>query len=201
MLFKGTISSTKRFFKTTIQSFKSLLSGGYERLPKSSPFNPLSCAGIGDLKTRRSFKELDSFSADTTNQRELNEEKNKNKVNEDLGKFQQEVWKVEPPKLKCPLRGRNIKNGQKCSSKGERNSHPQTTEEGMVLRRLKQLELMDKSNLDHALDIEEVLHYYSQLTSPAYLEIVDRFFMQMYSDIFHPQRLPSPRKIVNRGFL
>jgi hypothetical protein len=52
----------------------------------------------------------------------------------------------------------------------------------MVEEKLKELEMLDINNVDYVMDIEEVLHYYSRLTCPAYVEIVDRFFMEMYSD-------------------
>ncbi|THF98523.1 hypothetical protein TEA_001166 [Camellia sinensis var. sinensis] len=41
--------------------------------------------------------------------------------------------------------------------------------------------MVDKSNIEHVLDIEEVLHYYSRLTCPAYVDIVDKFFMDIWT--------------------
>ncbi|XP_030530181.1 uncharacterized protein LOC115740739 [Rhodamnia argentea] len=55
---------------------------------------------------------------------------------------------------------------------------------GLIAQKLKELERMDMSNIDHVLDVEEVLHYYSLLTCPAYLEIVDKFFTEMYDEFF-----------------
>lgn len=55
----------------------------------------------------------------------------------------------------------------------------------LVTRKLRELEMMDVSNVEHVLDIEEVLHYYSRLTCPAYLDIVDKFFMEMYSELIN----------------
>ena len=46
----------------------------------------------------------------------------------------------------------------------------------MVEQKLRELEMLDMNNVEYVLDIEEVLHYYSRLTCPAYLEIVDKFF-------------------------
>ncbi|XWS69884.1 hypothetical protein CRYUN_Cryun03dG0002100 [Craigia yunnanensis] len=65
-----------------------------------------------------------------------------------------------------------------------------------VAQKLKELEMMDMSNVDHVLDIEEVLHYYSRLTCPAYLDIVDKFFMDMYTEILGPPA--SPRSVNSR---
>ncbi|KAJ7973873.1 ATP-dependent RNA helicase DDX11-like protein [Quillaja saponaria] len=62
----------------------------------------------------------------------------------------------------------------------------------MVAQKLKELETFDMGNVDYVLDIEEVLHYYSRLTCPAYLEIVDKFFMDMYSEFFALPQLATP---------
>lgn len=56
-----------------------------------------------------------------------------------------------------------------------------------LAQKMEDLEMMDLNDIDHALDVEEVLHFYSRLTCPLYVEIVDEFFMDMYSD-FHPSR-------------
>ncbi|XP_073121094.1 uncharacterized protein [Henckelia pumila] len=56
-----------------------------------------------------------------------------------------------------------------------------------LARKLNDLELMDgNDDEDHASDLEEVFRYYSLITCPAYLEIVDRFFMDMYSEFIVP---------------
>ncbi|OVA20354.1 hypothetical protein BVC80_157g171 [Macleaya cordata] len=54
----------------------------------------------------------------------------------------------------------------------------------LVAKKLRELELMDMSDMEHVLDVEEVIHYYSRLTCPVYLDIFDKFFMQMYSEFF-----------------
>lgn len=54
----------------------------------------------------------------------------------------------------------------------------------MVEQKLRELEMLDMNNVEYVLDIEEVLHYYSRLTCPVYLEIVDKFFMEIYSEFF-----------------
>lgn len=62
-----------------------------------------------------------------------------------------------------------------------------------LLQKMKELEMMDASDVDHVLDIEEVLHCYSLLKSPIYLDIVDTFFMDMYHELFLPQVRSLPR--------
>lgn len=53
----------------------------------------------------------------------------------------------------------------------------------LVAQKLKDLKMLENYKDEHALDIEQVLYYYSRLTCPAYVEIVDNFFMQMYSEL------------------
>ena len=55
--------------------------------------------------------------------------------------------------------------------------------------------MMDIINVDHVLDIE-VLYYYSRLTCPAYLDIVDKFFMDMYAEFFGTTS--TPRRVKSR---
>lgn len=69
----------------------------------------------------------------------------------------------------------------------------------MVEQKLRELEMLDMNNVEYVLDIEEVLHYYSRLTCPAYLEIVDKFFLEMYSELFGPSMWhASPRSVNSR---
>ncbi|KAJ4833424.1 hypothetical protein Tsubulata_034351 [Turnera subulata] len=90
--------------------------------------------------------------------------------------------------------GKNNFYGGNKRSQLQNNSDPEgNTREArsfVVAQKLKELEMMDVSNIDHVLDIEEVLHYYSRLTCPAYLELVDKFFMEIYAEFFAP--LVSP---------
>ena len=54
-----------------------------------------------------------------------------------------------------------------------------------LAQKMKDLE-MGVGDVEQVLDIEEALHYYSRLTSPAYLDIVDKFFMDMYTEFSVP---------------
>ncbi|KNA17227.1 hypothetical protein SOVF_082080 [Spinacia oleracea] len=58
----------------------------------------------------------------------------------------------------------------------------------MLAEKMKELEMMDDvGDVDHTLDVEEALHYYSRLTCPEYVDIVNNFFMDMYADFRVPQ--------------
>ncbi|TMW98752.1 hypothetical protein EJD97_003528 [Solanum chilense] len=54
----------------------------------------------------------------------------------------------------------------------------------LVTQKLNELKMLENYKDEHALDIEQVIYYYSRLTCPAYIEIVDKFFMQIYSELF-----------------
>ncbi|XP_043700339.1 uncharacterized protein LOC122651069 [Telopea speciosissima] len=206
MLLRNSIAKTKKFFHNTIQSFKSFLSTGYQRLPKTPPFNPCSC----NTNSHQSFRELDNnFYRDFSNRWDSSDLEKANKRNK----------KKSPPMSKKQLSiDEEIKYGRKQSPAKVRHVEERRTEtvemrrahshggggklgshtrsesnvkerEGqlVVFQKLKELEMMDASNMEHVLDIEEVLHYYSRLTCPAYLDIVNKFFMDMYSEFFLPQ--------------
>lgn len=74
------------------------------------------------------------------------------------------------------------------ASKGEEQFYIKRNGGGSyaLAKKMKELEMMNVGDMEHVLDVEEALHYYSRLKSPAYLSIVDRFFMEMYSEIFIP---------------
>jgi len=57
----------------------------------------------------------------------------------------------------------------------------------VLAQKMKKLDMMESGDLEHVLDIEEALHYYSRLKSPVYLDIVDRFFIDINSDLTLPQ--------------
>uniref|UniRef100_A0A7N0TES7 Uncharacterized protein n=1 Tax=Kalanchoe fedtschenkoi TaxID=63787 RepID=A0A7N0TES7_KALFE len=50
----------------------------------------------------------------------------------------------------------------------------------LVLKKLEEMKLMDKKYSEHSMDIEEVMYYYSLITSQTYQEIVDKFFVDLY---------------------
>ena len=82
----------------------------------------------------------------------------------DEGSVRSQLWKKEEPN------SQNINKG----------AH-------MLAQKMKELDMMESGDLEHVLDIEEALHYYSRLKSPVYLDIVDRFFIDINSDFTFPQ--------------
>ena len=64
---------------------------------------------------------------------------------------------------------------------------------------MKELEMMDTGDVEHELDIEEALHYYSRLKSPVYLDIVDKFFMDMHSEFSVQESSISVKRSKSKG--
>ncbi|KAE8735398.1 hypothetical protein F3Y22_tig00000340pilonHSYRG00327 [Hibiscus syriacus] len=154
MLLRNPISNTKRFFQRTLRSFKSLFTGTdtepYRKLPKTSPYDPHSFAGL-DMDRQTSPR--DKWDANNINR--------------------------NTRIVSAPREGNKGK-----AREGSGSSDRRRDESSLMARRLKELEMMDMSNVDHVIDIQEILYYYSRLTCPTYLEIVDKFFMEIYAEIF-----------------
>lgn len=68
----------------------------------------------------------------------------------------------------------------------------------LIAEKMKELEMADVYNKDHVMDIEEALHYYSLISCPVYQEIVDRFFMEIYSEFLLPQPSASIHNSMRR---
>ncbi|GLT98579.1 hypothetical protein SLE2022_160780 [Rubroshorea leprosula] len=189
LLLRNPISHTKKFFKRTLQSFKSFFSSEtYQKLPKSSPceipYSSYSVTGV-DTNTQAGYQDLEKFYSDFTERWDGNKEKgkrrNKKKIiistmtnqeaAEEFTRKDYQVSKLDEVQFRSS-------RGSSSPAAGKREA-----KSVLVAEKLKELEMMDVSNVDHVLDIEEVLHYYSRLTCPAYLDIVDRFFMEMYAEL------------------
>ncbi|XP_010535162.1 PREDICTED: uncharacterized protein LOC104810523 [Tarenaya hassleriana] len=54
-------------------------------------------------------------------------------------------------------------------------------------KKVKEMDMIESGDIEDALDVEEAVHYYSRLRSPVYLDIVDKFFADLYSDLSLPQ--------------
>jgi len=168
MLLRSSITTTKKFFKNTLKNFKSLFSSDYQKLPKSaSPHNQLSYSlaanHVMDMNINNnngSYMKLSNASP--------SEEKNRGK--------KREVFDNKNNEKRLTLQRGKQKDSSYTSKDMRERKYC------MVKEKLRELEMLDISNVDYAMDIEEVLYYYSRLTCPAYVEIVDRFFVEIYSD-------------------
>ncbi|KAK7291466.1 hypothetical protein RIF29_06631 [Crotalaria pallida] len=218
MLLRSTVSSTKKFFQKTLKNFKSLFSPDYyERLPKTPQNNnnhysySVAANMVMDMDNNNnstSYQELEKYHCnndqwDSEKEKEA-KRRNKNKAVAMLSSSptieQNEVYNngsflnfsnaQNKKKNEVEIKREEFDNKNNKRSLTHQRVNYSMRERGncMVEQKLRELEMLDMSNVDHVLDIEEILHYYSRLTCPAYLEIVDSFFMQMYSEFFGPAR-------------
>nr|XP_043626062.1 uncharacterized protein LOC122597547 [Erigeron canadensis] len=157
MLLRITYSNTKMFFKRTLENFKLYFPKGYQRLPKTPPCNPFSCTGSRGVNTNHFTHSYREPEIMTTDHRKT---------------MSNYIVDSKRPKAITNIHhdgNDEIKGSSKC----------------LVTRKLKELETMEAANVDLVHDIEEVLHYYSRLTCPVYRDIMEKFFVQMYSGTFN----------------
>lgn len=205
MQLKESVQNTKKFFHITLQNIKSLFVGGYQKLSKSSSFK-FSC---GSTSTRKNRKH--QFYADFCNEWECSIEKAVKRKNsgpiimKEAMRQEREEEESEDEDLyssgsnsvklaKSPLRNKEVEEKEEKNKKssywrkGEEKSQKNKKEDGYALaKKMKELEMIDASDMEQVLDVEEALHYYSRLKSPVYLDIVDKFFTDMYSEFSVPR--------------
>lgn len=202
MFFRKTIHKTKNFFQNTLQNLKSFLFGDYQKLPKAHPLIPFSISSTNNQK----MQHLDNF------YREFSEhwDSNSNKV---VQKKKKNIMSMKEATGDNASNGNfvnyemqnAVKNTQEERAREENNNlesylrSTSTSGRGYVfVETMKELEIMDMNDVDHVLDIEEILHYYSRLTCPVYLDLVDTFFMDMYSEFILPQPSASINSSMRR---
>ncbi|KAI4355644.1 hypothetical protein L6164_004394 [Bauhinia variegata] len=201
MLLRETIRKTKVFFNKTLFNFKSFFFGGYQKLPRSLSFNPFSCASSNALTyTRDEFYNefYDEWQSDLNRIKKNGDYSISGSTKEpeisDAGTGS--IVKFEKP---SPVKDSHVGSGKAKEKKNKGHSQSAGKREGLcssggaqvLAQKMKELEMMDAGDVEQALDIEEALHYYSRLTSPVYLDIVDQFFVDMHSEFSAPQ--PSVR--------
>ncbi|XP_057967881.1 uncharacterized protein LOC131157613 [Malania oleifera] len=207
MLLRKTICKTRNFLHKTLKNLESLIIGEYQKLPKTPPFNPFSCSRSSSLK----IHQLDHVYADVSSQGESDQDiartrkKKKKRImsSDEPMKDEDSCNESHMKSGKQPLvQNKQKEKGDKKKSKGISTKEGKRGEPScknanggayVLAQKMKELEKMDGGDLNHGLDIEEVLHYYSLLKSPVYLDIVDNFFTDMYSDFFHPRTSGSTR--------
>ncbi|XP_050218876.1 uncharacterized protein LOC126669452 [Mercurialis annua] len=214
MLFRKSISTTKKLFQKTLNNFKSLFSSdSYQRIPKTSN-NPYSYNDMSRT-VHSSFnnnKDLDKFYHEFSDRWDNSDQNIKPKATKTTNNVtvtppQPPVAAVAEPKqemdgefkkfTKASSNSRNKMKGLTRFQEYNKRDHEERS--FLVAQKLKELEMIDMSNVDHVLDIEEVLHYYSRLTCPVYLDIVDKFFMEMYAEFLNPPPAYStPRSVHSR---
>ncbi|KFK43782.1 hypothetical protein AALP_AA1G171900 [Arabis alpina] len=158
------IQRVGRFLKKTIVSIKSnICFGDYHNLRNNTPFlTPFSC-------TRRRCQE-DSQTEETYSVVSSENTVAVETVHESLNKVQH---KKKPKKVVAE----SIKEAKR---RGD-----------LLAQKMKDLNMVDLRDAEHALDVREALRCYSSIRSPVYLDIVDNFFTDMYYEFSDPRTSSS----------
>ncbi|XP_061338587.1 uncharacterized protein LOC133285392 [Gastrolobium bilobum] len=207
MLLRETIRKTKALFHKSLRNFKSFILGRYQKLPRSLSFNPF----LGRNANARTYTS-DQFYNEFYEI--LQSDLNRIKSNDDIGmiRTREQVMgdaasngslmsfdkQIQPKSI--PEDGAKEKKNKGHSQIGKKEED--MNESAHVLaQKMKELEMMDTGDVEHVLDVEEALHYYSRLTSPVYLDIVDKFFSDMHSEYYLPQSSVSIKRSKSKGRL
>ncbi|XP_031104531.1 uncharacterized protein LOC116008256 [Ipomoea triloba] len=176
---KKTIDKTKKFLLKTLETLKSFLFRGYknaDQLPQLKSVNRISDSAI---------KELDDFYRSWSQRWESEKTESGKKRSGGSGEcviaIQKNVKRTkdgeEERRCDDEVKRSRREAFSQCGNKGSSRS---------LAKKMEELEMMDMEDVDQVLDIEEVLHYYSRLNCPLYLDIVDTFFMDMYTEFSLP---------------
>ncbi|KAE8699476.1 hypothetical protein F3Y22_tig00110578pilonHSYRG00175 [Hibiscus syriacus] len=209
------IQKTKNLSHKSVDNLKSFVSVGYQKLCKPTLPDPFPCSGCSRKKDQ---KDRSLAEADFSYNWEVGLEKSKMTNNdaivatsmaeemrdeEECGGSLMNFSDMSPQKKVKETGGKEEKKkvGSSKLSKGEEGYYYKRNGDGSyaLAQKMKELEMMDVGDMEHVLDVEEALHYYSRLKSPVYLSIVDRFFMDMYSEFYLPQASASINRSKRRS--
>lgn len=198
MLLRTSITKYKKLFQKTLTNFKSLFSPTYQKIPKTPLHNHSSYNDLEKFytdftrkwdsengKTKKRSKNklvISSSSSSRAKQEEEKEEVHLHFHNHNDNEMEKKQEEFEEKKNKRKLTHQRGKKQDSSSS--------MLNSKTIVEKKMKELEMLEMSNMDYILDIEEVLHYYTRLTCPSYVEIVDKFFMQMYYEFLDSPKTP-----------
>ncbi|GAB4850185.1 hypothetical protein Ancab_029480 [Ancistrocladus abbreviatus] len=187
MPLKNSIQKTKCFLHKTLLALKLFLSEGYRNLSKTLILNPSSNSN-SDQKSNPSNDICPEFSIQWEPDHHQENTKNAKKETRMLPRAADANY----------LSGRSMKIADEATVKKRQAQKNEGKRRGAsckcgnagnhaLAQKMKELNMVDMGDVHHSLDVEEALHYYSRLTSPVYLDIVDEFFMDMYREFFLPQ--------------
>ncbi|CAL5210709.1 unnamed protein product [Lathyrus oleraceus] len=189
---RKTIHKTKSFFHKSLKNFRSFFSGGYQKLPRSLSFSPFLC-NIDDAKACTSDQFYNEFydllQSDLSTMKVIGNNNNTKSMSqepamEDAAKNGNFVCIAKQNPQKST---RDVTEKAKMSKSSSSQSQLRKKGAHVLAQKMKELDMMDSGDLEHVLDIEEALHYYSRLKSPVYLDIVDKFFTEINSEFIVPQ--------------
>ncbi|KAG5387117.1 hypothetical protein IGI04_038587 [Brassica rapa subsp. trilocularis] len=165
------IERVGRFLRKSLGSIKSTICfGKYHKLPNNNTalLSPFSCSLHRSCPQDSQTEETYSvFSSESTAVAETRDESLINKV--------QHKKKPKKKKVAEPL--------EEAKRRGE-----------MLAQKMKDFNMVDLRDVEHASDVQEALRCYSSIRSPVYLDIVDNFFTDMYNEFSDPLTTTSSIK-------
>lgn len=194
MQLRASIQRTKNFFHKNFKSLLILLLEGYAKLPKPTSFNPFS-RGNRDS----SYYQKDGYYASICDEWEADLEKAMKENNSGItvsnwATGNEPATANDESSCRSPVKNPSRKEeegvGEEKNKKNFqliRKGEPCSKSMNELAKKMKELEMMDASDVEHVLDVEEALHYYSRLRSPVYVDIVDNFFTNIYTEFSVPK--------------
>ncbi|GAA0147942.1 hypothetical protein LIER_07518 [Lithospermum erythrorhizon] len=178
MLLRKTIQNTKTFLNKTLQNFKSFLVGDYpNKLSEAFVIKKIFCRWNGNQK----ISESNNFWQNT-----LDEVMDNAVLVQKIQDKEREQEECSESIISIPVSGTSTMSNEGEQAERKLENRQEGIQRGQssrsIARKLKQLEMLEPKDVEHVLDVEEVLHYYSRLTSPAYVDIVDRFCTDMHNE-------------------
>ncbi|AES68013.1 hypothetical protein MtrunA17_Chr2g0331751 [Medicago truncatula] len=196
MLLRKTICKTRFLLKKTLKNFKCFIFGGYQKLPRSLSFNPFLGRSSNSARTYTSdqfYNEFYDILQSDLNRINRNGEISMNVSRE---KTMEDAASIEKKHVSF-VKQISPENGVK-EKKDKGNKKNDSCVNELALK-MKELEMNDSGDVEQVLDIEEALHYYSRLKSPIYLDIVDKFFTDMHSELSVSQSSVSIKRSKSKG--
>lgn len=202
MLPRESITKTKFFFHKTLENLKSFFHGEYKKLPRSFSFNPLSSLRSvnADTYTSEQFYHefYDQWQSELKRLKMIDEDNNNDSI------IMSPVSKPKEPEMEKAAEfaeGLMVFYEEEDKGKEKKTKENVGLEKGNgrrarindLVEKMKESEMMEVDDVEHLLDIEEALHYYSRLKCPLYLDVVDKFFMEMITEFSVPPRLPESK--------
>ncbi|KAL1203560.1 hypothetical protein V5N11_033420 [Cardamine amara subsp. amara] len=156
------IQRVGRFIKKTLGSIKSTIcSGDYKKLPNNTPL-------LSPFSYSRRCPE-DSQTEETYS-----------------------VISCDTAATDITKHEKSLKSQHKKRQKKIAEPFEESKRRGDLLaQKMKDLNMVDLRDVEHALDVREALRCYSSIRSPVYLDIVDNFFTDMYYEFSDPRTAAS----------
>lgn len=157
------IERVGRFLRKSLGSIKSTICfGKYQNLPNNNTplLSPFSCSlhrsCPQDSQTEETYSVISCESAAVA------ETRDESLINKVQHKKKPKKNKVAEPLEEAKRRG------------------------NMLAQKMKDFNMVDLRDVEHASDVQEALRCYSSIRSPVYLDIVDNFFTDMYYEFSDP---------------